>query len=378
MATKSAHHISDGAKYLAGLARRRKRHANLSPSAHGLSTRVRQAYCMPTLSTLPVVTLLAVYLTDFYEALGARLSALSFYIALARSLDVTSDPLMSYLTDSCRSRWGRRRPFCVTGCWFYAAFLMALLNPPDLSATTMGNYFGLFYILFFLANTYTTIPYDALGPELTDNYEDRSRLFFVSGLYDGIGALIAITLPQFFAQAADLYYTGCDYSTCYDDSGVGTDCLPDINTQIYDTYDLGFSTSGTTATSTDDIYEAETCVTNSTLSAGLVEYCACRATCATRCDLESQRVAFEAVGFFFGAWFCATMVSMFFNVKERSHALVPAAAGETPSPTADKAAVGDVAAAVAGPPRVRAGPCAFPAEHLPQPPLRAAPSSVDM
>ncbi len=34
-----------------------------------------------------------------------------------------------------------------------------------------------FYILFFLTNTYTNIPYDALGPELTDNYEDRARLF---------------------------------------------------------------------------------------------------------------------------------------------------------------------------------------------------------
>lgn len=44
-------------------------------------------------------------------------------------------------------------------------------------------------------NTYSNIPYDALGPELTDNYEDRSRLFFISGLFDGFGTILTVTTP---------------------------------------------------------------------------------------------------------------------------------------------------------------------------------------
>ena len=44
-------------------------------------------------------------------------------------------------------------------------------------------------------NTYSNIPYDALGPELTDNYDDRSRLFFISGLFDGFGTILTVTTP---------------------------------------------------------------------------------------------------------------------------------------------------------------------------------------
>ena len=62
-----------------------------------------------------------------------------------------------------------------------------------------SNWFGAFYIMYYLMNTYSNIPYDALGPELTDNYEDRSRLFFISGLFDGFGTILTVTTPVGFA-----------------------------------------------------------------------------------------------------------------------------------------------------------------------------------
>jgi len=170
---------------------RRLRYQHVTEESKSLSTLITHSYTMPTFSTLPVVMLLAVYLNVFYESLGCNLAYLSFFIALARGLDVVSDPLMSFISDSSRLKkgfWlsGRRRPFMLTGCFFYALFLFCLLSPPELSPPALSIYFGAFYILFFLASTFTCIPYDALGPELTDDYEDRSHLFFVSGLYVGL------------------------------------------------------------------------------------------------------------------------------------------------------------------------------------------------
>ncbi|CAM9379097.1 unnamed protein product, partial [Discosporangium mesarthrocarpum] len=107
-------------------------------------------YCAPTFSTLPVVTLLSVYGNTFYEQLGANLVYMSFFIAIARSMDVLSDPLMSHVTDSHRGRWGRRRPFCIMGCVPYAVLLILLLSPPTLSSIGMSVWFGIFYILFYL------------------------------------------------------------------------------------------------------------------------------------------------------------------------------------------------------------------------------------
>mmetsp|Transcript_14155 Transcript_14155/g.17769 ORF Transcript_14155/g.17769 Transcript_14155/m.17769 type:complete len:1028 (+) Transcript_14155:104-3187(+) len=294
---------------------RRTKYKNMSADDHHLSLWVRHSYCMPTFSTLPVITLLAVYLTSFYENMGVTLGYLSFFIALARSLDVISDPLMSYITDSCRTRFGRRRPFCVTGCWFYGFFLMCLLSPPNMEVQMMNGWFGAFYVLFFLANTFTTIPYDALGPELTDNYMDRNRLFFVSGLYDGFGALVAIMLPEGLAYWVSLSTLDCDDSSCYSTDGIGTDCLPSVNTGEYSEYDLGFADDQVIASSW---YNATACATIDDLWSGLENYCDCIGVCSTRCATESSRTAFQMVGFFFGAWFCVTMVNLWFNVKERA------------------------------------------------------------
>jgi len=94
--------------HVGAILRRRFLYTNMKEDSNGLGNRVRHSYCMPTFATLPVVTLLGVYLTDFYENMGVTLGYLSFFIALARSLDVISDPLMSSITDSCRSKYGRR------------------------------------------------------------------------------------------------------------------------------------------------------------------------------------------------------------------------------------------------------------------------------
>ena len=84
----------------------------------------------------------------------------------------------------------------LTGCVPYGILLIILLGPqPGMTSNATAIWFGMSYIMFYLLGTYCNIPYDSLGPELTDNYEDRNRLFFISGLFDGIGSLLGIMSP---------------------------------------------------------------------------------------------------------------------------------------------------------------------------------------
>ena len=132
------------------------------------------AYAPPSLTTVPMAFLISVYVIQFYEQVGAPLGLLAFFQALARAFDVITDPTMSYLTDSCRHKQGRRRPFMFSGAPFYAFCLIMLLFPqPQLSPVGVSCWFGFFYIGFFLFSTYCNIPYDALAPELTSNPEVR-------------------------------------------------------------------------------------------------------------------------------------------------------------------------------------------------------------
>jgi MFS transporter len=48
-------------------------------------------------------------------SIGTRLAFIAFFTAVARSFDAITDPLMAWVTDQTRTRWGRRRPYIVRG-----------------------------------------------------------------------------------------------------------------------------------------------------------------------------------------------------------------------------------------------------------------------
>jgi hypothetical protein len=136
---------------------------------------------------------------------------------------------MSGLTDASQDEGGRRLPFMRKGSPAYALFLFGLFAPPtslnpfwDTWLVTL--WFALLYALYFLANTYCQVPYDALAPELTDAPDSRNSLYYTAGLLDAAGTVAGLLCPALLgATGRSEAKAGCDYhATCLD--GVG--CKP--------------------------------------------------------------------------------------------------------------------------------------------------------
>jgi hypothetical protein len=123
---------------------------------------------------------------------------------------------MGWLSDRTRSRFGRRRPYQLSGCLIYGALFCALFTPPAaiLATADAGHlapgdpavkhvvaWFAGTYFFFYLADSWCNVPYEALGPELTDDYTERSRVFFVAKLFNQAGMLAAAALPAIAAFA---------------------------------------------------------------------------------------------------------------------------------------------------------------------------------
>ena len=176
-----------------------------------LSTKL--AYGAPALATTSLTFLVSVYLTDFYVALGAPLAFLNFFTAAARSLDVLTDPVMGWASDRTRGKFGRRLPYTLSGCLVYGALFAALFSPPAavLSSAEAGHvapgspaagravaWFAVTYTAFYLADTWCNVPYEALGPELSDDYNERSRVFFIVKLFNQFGKKKSFFLSSFF------------------------------------------------------------------------------------------------------------------------------------------------------------------------------------
>ena len=117
--------------------------------------------------------------------------------AIPRLTDAMTDPIMGYISDNTRSKYGRRRPYIFIGAIFVGLTFALMWQLP-------GGYSEMFYfwffligsIIFYLFYTIFATPWVALGYELTSDYHERTRLM---GVMNFMGQFAWITLPWFYA-----------------------------------------------------------------------------------------------------------------------------------------------------------------------------------
>eukprot|EP00928_Gymnodinium_smaydae_P084074 TRINITY_DN6731_c0_g1_i1.p1 TRINITY_DN6731_c0_g1~~TRINITY_DN6731_c0_g1_i1.p1 ORF type:complete len:852 (+),score=113.97 TRINITY_DN6731_c0_g1_i1:28-2556(+) len=313
-------------------------------------------YAAPSMSMLPFVAMFSLYGTRNYESFGASLGMISCFTAFARSLDVISDPFMSYLTDSATTRFGRRRPFIAIGCVLYSSLLFFLLTPPYGTQNTLSAWFGVMYTLYYLTNTFFCIPYFALGPELSKDSKERTSLFLVMSVFEGVGTLVAMGLPM----AATLQVRERNWnswvckplseqaSLCQDGRSCGAvfvegdksraafranETLSALLSSLDEKVALDASVRKACA---NWIREGSAGAAASVLGSAALplqnsEFCSCMSTCDAACEIADERTGFMLVGWIFALWCVISSVACVCLVRERdagqrkeSSPLVPA------------------------------------------------------
>ena len=127
--------------------------------------------------------------------LGMNPALVGLLGALPRLTDAITDPLMGYISDNTRSRWGRRRPYIFVGA-IAVGIVFALLwqLPEQKSESFYFWYFLIGSLIFYLAYTVFATPWVALGYELTPDYHERTRLM---GVQNFVGQLAYFISPWF-------------------------------------------------------------------------------------------------------------------------------------------------------------------------------------
>jgi GPH family glycoside/pentoside/hexuronide:cation symporter len=174
-----------------------------SAAAEKLPLRVKLSYGAPSFAGAGMAIPIAIHLTIFYsDVILVPLGLIALVKALARALDALTDPVMGWLTDSTRTRWGRRRPWILFGATAAAlAFYLMFTPPEDISGANATAWFAATYICYYLFHTVYIIPHNGLGPELTLDYNERSMLFGIREAFVVLGTLAAAVAPPLFIQA---------------------------------------------------------------------------------------------------------------------------------------------------------------------------------
>ncbi|MEM9560102.1 MAG: MFS transporter [Planctomycetota bacterium] len=115
---------------------------------------------------------------------------------LPRIFDGITDPVMGYITDNTKSRWGRRRPYVLLGA-IIAGVSFAFMWQLDPSNSEMYNfwYFLLLALLFYLGMTIFATPYVAMGYEMSADFHERTRIMAVA---QWIGQWAWVIAPWFW------------------------------------------------------------------------------------------------------------------------------------------------------------------------------------
>lgn len=104
--------------------------------------------------------------------------------------DAITDPMIGRISDNLRSPKGRRVPFLLYACIPLGIVILLMYINPSISQTGKIIYFAIVNMLFWLLFTCCDIPYIALGAELTDDYNDRTKLRVWAQVFLGLGGLI--------------------------------------------------------------------------------------------------------------------------------------------------------------------------------------------
>jgi len=185
-------------------------------SADSLSRRTKLLFSTGDLSTsIPLAILMFFQLYFLTDVAGLRPDYAAWAVGIPRIWDAINDPLFGLYSDRIRTRWGRRRILLLFGSVPLGLSFMFMWWVPPLGQVGLIFYYAIIFILFDTVFTMVHVGYNALTPELTRDYDQRSSLNGYRMVFSILGTLGAII----FATVLGWYIT--DPQTLFSILGIG-------------------------------------------------------------------------------------------------------------------------------------------------------------
>ena len=118
-----------------------------------------------------------------------------------RIFDSLTDPIMGFISDNTKSKWGRRRQYVFLGAITMGiSFVIMWQLFRDSSIDYNFAYFLFWSIVFYLGLTIFSVPYVAMGYEMSDDFHERTSIMAVA---QWIGQWAWVIAPWFWVIMYD-------------------------------------------------------------------------------------------------------------------------------------------------------------------------------
>jgi glycoside/pentoside/hexuronide:cation symporter, GPH family len=146
--------------------------------------------------------MLPIFYQDYLGLTARWIAVASIIYAIWNAIN---DPLFGYITDSTRSKMGRRIPYMrFTAPFLALTFVLVWFAPPEAGQQAIFWWMLVTMLLYDTAYTIIGLVYSALLPEVTESDAERNGLQISSSLFGLLGILLGFLIPDFFRPKAGM------------------------------------------------------------------------------------------------------------------------------------------------------------------------------
>ena len=169
--------------------------------SHKVSITEKIAFGVGMFANQMFPAILGIFMVVLVQDLGFPGWMWSLIYFFPRIFDSITDPIMGFISDNTKSKWGRRRQYVLIGGIIMGVayiFMWQLFKENSLEFNFW--YFFLWSLVFYLGLTFFSVPYVAMGYEMSNDFHERTNIMAIA---QWIGQWAWVIAPWFWVIMYD-------------------------------------------------------------------------------------------------------------------------------------------------------------------------------
>ena len=164
----------------------------------GISKKIKVGYGVGAVGKDMAYALISGFLMYYYNTvLGVSATFIGILFMGARIFDAFNDPLMGVIVEKTNTRFGKFRPWIVTGTLLNALVIGFMFSVPEhMEGNALLCYVSVAYILWGMTYTIMDIPFWSMIPAITQAGKERETISVIGRSCAGIGFALPTALTM--------------------------------------------------------------------------------------------------------------------------------------------------------------------------------------